>query len=340
MKKFWIVGFISFLFADNVMSQVLETDFVNPPCDARPNTYWEWMNGNINKEGLTKDLEYMKRANYGAAMIFEAGVGIPRGPIDYNSSQWKDAIVHTMKEAERLGLQLYMHNSPGYSGTGGPWITPEHSMKQLEWTESFAVSDGKKILDMVLPRPYAKMGFYKDAYVLAYPSLPMEQEAFETLVKKVTLDGKEIGKKMFSDNNLSTQCKMGGGQTLLFELSAPFYAQAGTVYRGEREKPLDPHDGPRDYAPSLTLEVSEDGIRFTSVGIFNCPPLRAMDVPGTITFAPITARYFRITTDRSTNLAELNFHSSPRIEHYAAKINAGNGTVIPTESSQQIQKLF
>ncbi|WP_342999133.1 glycosyl hydrolase, partial [Bacteroides ovatus] len=158
MRKFLIVSLSPLLFAGNVMSQVSEMDFVNPPRDARPNTYWEWMNGNINKEGLTKDLEYMKRANYGAAMIFEAGVGIPRGPIDYNSSQWKEAIVHAMKEAERLGLQLYMHNSPGYSGTGGPWITTEYSMKQLGWTESFVVSDGKKILDITLSRPYAKLG--------------------------------------------------------------------------------------------------------------------------------------------------------------------------------------
>ena len=336
IRKFLIVSLSSLLFAGNVMSQVSEMNFVNPPRDARPNTYWEWMNGNINKEGLTKDLEYMKRANYGAAMIFEAGVGIPRGPIDYNSSQWKEAIVHAMKEAERLGLQLYMHNSPGYSGTGGPWITTECSMKQLGWTESFVVSDGKKMLDIALSRPYAKLGFYRDAYILAYPSLPVEKGAFETLVSKVTLDGQEIGKKMFLDNNLSTQCKIKGGQVLLFELSAPFNAQAGTVYRGDREKPLDPHDGPRDYAPSLKLEVSEDGINFTFIGQFNCPPLRAMDVPGTISFAPVKARFFRITTNRSTSLAELNFHSSPRIENYAAKINAGNVIVPLKESQQQI----
>lgn len=31
--------------------------------------YWEWMNGNITKEGITKDLEYMK-----AAGLFPAGL--------------------------------------------------------------------------------------------------------------------------------------------------------------------------------------------------------------------------------------------------------------------------
>ena len=113
----YIIGSLCFVWVTiNAMAQVSETSFVNPPRDARPSTYWEWMNGNINEEGLTKDLEYMKRANYGAAMIFEAGVGIPRGSVDYNSPQWKQAVLHAVKEAERLGLGLSMHNSPGYSG--------------------------------------------------------------------------------------------------------------------------------------------------------------------------------------------------------------------------------
>ncbi len=319
-----------------MLAQVSEADFKNPPRDARPNTYWEWMNGNINKEGLTKDLEYMKRANYGAAMIFDAGVGIPRGSVDYNSPQWKEAIVHAMKEAERLGLQLSMHNAPGYSGTGGPWIEVEHSMKQLVWTESFISSNGKKTVEQELPRPYAKMGFYRDAYVLAYPSLEGEGTAFSTLVRRVTLNGEEANAQKLWDNDLSTQYRMEGKQTLLFELDKPFMAQAATIYRGDREKPLDPHDGPRDYAPVLRLEVSEDGIHYTSVGRFVSPALRAMDAPSTLSFAPIRGKYFRITTNRGTNLAEVDFHASPRLADYAPKINYVNAAVSLKDNPQQI----
>lgn len=317
-------------------AQISERDFVNPPRDARPNTYWEWMNGNVNKEGLTRDLEYMKRANYGAAMIFDAGVGIPRGAVDYNSPQWVDAVVHAMKEAERLDMQLFMHNSPGYSGTGGPWIPVEHSMKQLVWTDAFAASGAEGMIEAVLPRPCSKMGFYRDACVLAYPSLPGEGKAFASLVRKVTLDGKDINKSCFSDHDLQTWYRMEGRQSLLFELSEPFEARAATLYRGEREKPLDPHDGPRDYAPSLLLEVSENGTDFVTVGHFNCPPLRAMDAPGTLSFARIKARYFRITTDRGTNLAEVDFHASPRLENYAAKINCVSTPVSLKENGQRV----
>lgn len=324
------------LTASSAAAQISEKDFISPPREARPNTYWEWMNGNISKEGLTKDLEYMKRANYGAAMIFEAGVGIPHGSVDYGSTQWEEAIVHAMKEAERLEMQLFMHNSPGYSGTGGPWISVEHSMKQLEWTEAFATPNRKGMVELTLPQPYGKMGFYRDAYVLAYPSLPSEGKSFSTLVGRVTLDGKEIDKKFFRDNDLDTQFRIEEKQALLFELNEPFEAQAATVYRGEREQPLDPHDGPRDYAPSLKLEVSEDRVNFITVGHFNCPPLREMDTPGTLSFAPVKARYFRITTNRGTNLAEIDFHASPRLENYAAKINYVNAPVSLKDNPQQI----
>jgi hypothetical protein len=39
--------------------------FKNPPNIARPRVYWYWQNGNITKDGLTKDLEWMHRAGIG-----------------------------------------------------------------------------------------------------------------------------------------------------------------------------------------------------------------------------------------------------------------------------------
>ncbi len=329
--------FVNITFAQvQIGEQVNEADFANPPQQVRPSTYWEWMNGNISQEGLTKDLEYMKNANYGSAMIFNTGVGIPRGAVDYNSEAWKQAITHAMKEAERLGLKLSIHNAPGYSGTGGPWITPEYSMKQLVWTDAFAVTDRRKMVNVKLPRPYAKMGFYRDAYVLAYPSLPREEQAFASTVKHMKIDGKEIDRLTLLDNDLGTQHRMESGQILLIELDAPFEAQAATVFRGKREKPIDPHDGPRDYAPVLTLEASTDGIHFTPVGKFCSTALRAMDTPYTLSFAPVKARWFRLTTNRGTNLAEINLHASARLENYAAKINAHSAAIGLKENTQVI----
>ena len=303
-------------------AQVSEELFANPPREARPSTYWEWVNGNINEAGLTKDLEYMRQAGYGGAMIFDVGVGIPRGGTDYNSPQWKSAVRHAAKEAERLGMELYMHNSPGYSGTGGPWIPVELSMKQLVWTDKTVLSDGTQRIEADLPRPCSKQGFYRDAFVLAYPSLPEEKESFRDVVKEVSVDGKRLDGSVFFDNDWHTQYRLEKGESLLFELSRPFPVQAATIYRGSREKPLDPHDGPRDYAPALSLELSSDGVHFTKAGKFISYALRAMDAPSTLSVPLTYARYVRITSNRGTNLSEIDLHASPRLNDYVPKINA------------------
>lgn len=303
-------------------AQSLKEYFQSPPMIARPSTYWMWMNGNISKEGITADLEYMKRVCYGGAMMFNTGVGIPCGNINYASSKWEEMTMHAVKEAERLGLELYLQNSPGYSGTGGPWITVDKSMQQLEWTELLGISDKKGWINVQLPRPYAKSGYYKDEYVLAYPALETETNMFHSLVSNVWLDGQEVDKTLLSDNDLQSQYRMKDAKsTLTFKLSQTLEAHAITVRRGNREKPLDPHDGPRDYAPILTLEYSVDGVNYTKVARLNSPALRAMDTPSTARFAPVKGLYFRLTTNRGTNLSEVNLHASDRLDNWPAKTN-------------------
>ena len=59
----------------------LEQSFLNPPEEARPWDYWFWMNGNITREGITADLEAMKRAGICGALIMHVSAGIPAGPV-------------------------------------------------------------------------------------------------------------------------------------------------------------------------------------------------------------------------------------------------------------------
>jgi len=51
----------------------LEKGFVDPPNAARPRVWWHWTGGNITKEGITKDLEWMKRAGIGGAQMADIG---------------------------------------------------------------------------------------------------------------------------------------------------------------------------------------------------------------------------------------------------------------------------
>ena len=89
--------------------------FANPPDAARPHTWWHWMNGNITREGITADLEAMKRVGIGGAQVFNVSERIPEGPVAYMSPQWLDLMHHAVKEAGRLGIEICFHNCAGWS---------------------------------------------------------------------------------------------------------------------------------------------------------------------------------------------------------------------------------
>src|SRR5690349_16698646 len=81
----------------------LEASFVNPPNSARPHTWWHWMDGNVTKVGITKDLEAMAEVGIGGAQMFTVAQGIPKGPVDYMSPKWREMTTWAVREANRLG---------------------------------------------------------------------------------------------------------------------------------------------------------------------------------------------------------------------------------------------
>src|SRR5262245_19886819 len=108
----------------------LAGNFAAPPASERPWVNWFWLDGNITKEGITADLEAMQRVGIGGALLMDVSQEIPPGPVRFGTAEWREMFRHTLAEAERLGLQISMHNAPGWSGSGGPWITPELAMQQ------------------------------------------------------------------------------------------------------------------------------------------------------------------------------------------------------------------
>src|ERR1041385_3922995 len=91
----------------------LETPFAHPPDSARPWVYWFWLNGNITSNGITADLEAMKRVGIGGVLIMDVDQGAPKGPVPFMSPQWIDLFRHVAAEAERLGLEVNMNNDAG-----------------------------------------------------------------------------------------------------------------------------------------------------------------------------------------------------------------------------------
>ena len=143
-------------------------DFRSPPPEARPYTWWHWMNGNVTKEGITADLEAMARVGIGGVQIFDAGLALPKGPVEFASDAWYDCLVHADREAKRLGIELCIANCSGWTSSAGPWITPELSMKYVTNT-AVRVKGGERF-DSALPLPEKTNGFYEDIAVLAFPT--------------------------------------------------------------------------------------------------------------------------------------------------------------------------
>ena len=124
------------------------------------------MNGNVTKEGITADLEAMKRVGIGGAEIFVVDEGIPAGPASFMSPQFQEMFKHAVSEADRLGLELCMHNCAGWSSSGGPWNTPEHAMQFVTTGETHVKGPAK--FAEVLAQPTTRLDFYRDIAVLAY----------------------------------------------------------------------------------------------------------------------------------------------------------------------------
>lgn len=106
--------------------------FTNPPESTKPYVYWYWDNGNISKEGITRDLEAMAEIGIGEAMISNViGRSSPDGGVSIFSEEWWDCMVHAVCEAGRLGIKIGVFNCPGWSQSGGPWVQPEQAMRYL-----------------------------------------------------------------------------------------------------------------------------------------------------------------------------------------------------------------
>jgi hypothetical protein len=184
-----ILNFLILSLALATQAATLEEDFRNPPLGARPYVWWHWMGPNFSKEGITKDLEAMKASGIGGATIFNLSSAVqesqaptlnnPWPDQTYRSPKYWEAIRHAAVVADRLGLEIGLHNTVGYSTTGGPWIDEERSMQRLVWS-SVEVRGGVRIeTNLALPKlgtddgwgaTGRKISFFRDIAVLAVPA--------------------------------------------------------------------------------------------------------------------------------------------------------------------------
>ena len=128
----------------------MEEGFRTPPDSIRTAVYWYWLDNYISKEGVIKDLEAMKRVGITRAFIGNQSEGDADGPVKLFSDEWWDITHAAMKRAGELDIEIGMFNCPGWSQSGGPWITPEQSMKYVAGQYQEVEGNGS---EQVIPLP-------------------------------------------------------------------------------------------------------------------------------------------------------------------------------------------
>lgn len=149
--------------------------FLNPPPEARVRAYWWWLNGNVTKASITRDLEEMAATGFGGALICDAGGAsqdgndqVPHGPAFF-SDAWRELYRHALTEADRLGLEMSLNIQSGWN-LGGPMVQPADAPKKLVWSEARVTGPAK--IEQPLPLPNHHADLYRDVAVVAFPVKP------------------------------------------------------------------------------------------------------------------------------------------------------------------------
>jgi hypothetical protein len=295
----------------------LKNGFENPPASARPRVWWHWMNGNITKEGIKLDEEWMKHAGLGGFQNFDAALFTPQvvdKRLAYMTPEWKDAFKYATTLADQLGLEEAIAGSPGWSETGGPWVPGPEAMKKYVWSETRV--EGGKPFTGVLTHPPSNTGafqnvdiedmgammgpkfnapqFYADSAVVAY-KVPASDVTVDSMQPKITSSGGSLDIALLSDGDLvkttalPLNTTVGEKAWIQYEFAQPETIRAITIVVGGGS----PFDAfmPQTGDSGRALEASDDGQEYRVVA--ELPKSGSRE--HTISFAPVTAKYFRVT---------------------------------------------
>jgi alpha-L-rhamnosidase/Glycosyl hydrolases family 2, sugar binding domain len=360
---------LSVFISGNVWSQAtpdaLKQGFENPPASAHPLVWWHWMNGNITQEGIKLDLEWMHRAGIAGYQNFDAALETPQvveKRLAYMTPEWKDAFRHAIHLGDQFGMEMAIAGSPGWSETGGPWVPPSQGMKKYVWSET--VLSGGKPFTGKLPHPPSNTGafqnmgireefgrpqtktppqFYADAVVVAF-RVPSGESGEGEAQATITSSGDQLDAAILSDGDLEKTTTvpipaLGSKSWIQFEYPSPHTVQAVTYVTKDPSFSAELVSGIA--APEKTLQASDDGQTFRKVASLSGG--RAPE--HTISFAPVTAKYFRVTFKRNPpppipawaegidptsfgpmpppptayEVAELVLHSDARVNHFEEK---------------------
>jgi len=151
-------------------------EFAHPDKIHYPETWFHFIGGNVDREGITKDLEAIAGARISGIHLFHGQFGGDwpgvKEHVTCLDSNWNSLVNHTASEAKRLGLRFTMQNCPGWSMSGGPWIKPEDAIRILAYTRT-DINGGTQVnvnLPSACNPSEAEWRNYTDLMVLAFPT--------------------------------------------------------------------------------------------------------------------------------------------------------------------------
>lgn len=347
------------VYSSNAQS-TLQTNFQNPPNAARPRVWWHWMNGNISKPGIQKDLEWMQRVGIGGFQNFDANLFTPlvvSKKVEFMKPDWKDAFKFTTELADKMGLEMAIAGSPGWSESGGPWVPAADGMKKYVWTET-RIAGGQNFTGN-LPQPASTTGsfqnvelpqttmlgeatgvlpsYYADAAVIAYRLLPADKSLAD-LKPKVTSSGGAFNLNDLTDGDLNKTTflppmKVGEEMWIQYEFDQPQTFKSASAVGAIHDGMEGFNGGPLN----RSLQMSEDGVNFRDVSAFTS----SISPQNTLSFAPATARFWRLAiktlappfnmfaamagmnpqAEKSdgVNVAEFVLHTTDRVDQFEDK---------------------
>ena len=157
-------------------------EFKAPARSDYPETWFHVIGGNFAKEGLAADVKALREAGIQGIQFFHGQFGGPWPGMEERqvpclSSKWDDLVTELAELCRTNGLTLKLQNCPGWSMSGGPWITHELAMRNLTFSRT-DVERGKTEGAIALAKPTWQLepgpdvsGLdYRDLFVLAFPT--------------------------------------------------------------------------------------------------------------------------------------------------------------------------
>lgn len=273
----------------------LAANFANPPAAAHPRVWWHWMNGNITKEGISQDIDWMHRVGIAGFQNFDAALNTPKvvdQRLIYMQPGWQEAFRFAIEKGDSYGFEMAVAGSPGWSETGGPWVKPEQAMKKVVWSQT-TVQGGKPFTGTLPPPPRATgpfsnlaqqdlmgaMGggeapppakdFGADTVVLAMREPAIEHAMVDLHPTVTTSAGTPVqNPAQLFDNDLNSDvrflaAKPGETGWIRYEFAEPTTIQSVTFAAGGPRDPLSIFLGETNGGP--VLQSSQDGTTFTDV---------------------------------------------------------------------------